>query len=89
LQSLFRELKHRRVFRVAIAYVVVAFAVLQGADVLATAMALPEWALALVACIPVFHYKLLGENDLALDNLRYHELVRRTNLPFATEGRAP
>jgi TolB-like protein/tetratricopeptide (TPR) repeat protein len=56
LRSLFRELKHRRVFRVAIAYVVVAFAVLQGADVLATAMALPEWALALVVFLMIIGF---------------------------------
>lgn len=41
--SLFEELKRRNVFRVAIAYVIVAWLLMQVADTLAPALRLPEW----------------------------------------------
>ena len=49
--SFLSELKRRRVFRVAVAYVVIAFAALQGADVLAPALRLPEWTMTLVVML--------------------------------------
>ncbi len=45
IQSLFRELRRRRVFRVLAVYVVGAFATLQGADILVPALHLPEWTM--------------------------------------------
>lgn len=43
MTSLFTELKRRNVFRVAIAYVVLAWIVLQAGETLAPALHLPEW----------------------------------------------
>jgi adenylate cyclase len=56
VRSLLRELKRRRVFRVVLAYLVVAFGVLQGADVLTEALALPDWALTLVAVLIILGF---------------------------------
>jgi hypothetical protein len=41
--SFFEELKHRNVFRVAIAYVVIVWLLLQVGDTLAPALHLPDW----------------------------------------------
>lgn len=41
--SLFKELRRRKVFRVAVAYIVVAWLVLQVVDVLAPMLELPNW----------------------------------------------
>jgi adenylate cyclase len=46
--ELFNELKRRRVYRVSAAYVIVAFALLQGADIVLPVLGAPEWALRLV-----------------------------------------
>ena len=43
------ELKRRNVLRVGIAYLVLAWLVLQIADVLFPALTLPDWAIRLVA----------------------------------------
>ena len=43
-RSLWAELRHRRVVRVAIAYAAVAFAVLQGADLIFPALGIPDGA---------------------------------------------
>ena len=48
LSRLLEELKRRRVFRVTAAYVVAAFVVLQGADLVFPALLLPEWSLRLL-----------------------------------------
>jgi adenylate cyclase len=47
-QELFDELKRRRVYRVSAAYVIVAFALLQGADIMLPALGAPAWALRLL-----------------------------------------
>jgi adenylate cyclase len=47
LRSFISELKRRRVFRVAAIYVVIGFAALEGVDILAPALRLPEWTLTL------------------------------------------
>ena len=41
--SFFNELKHRNVFKVGIAYTIVAWIIIQIADVLAPQLNLPEW----------------------------------------------
>ncbi len=41
--SFFEELKRRNVFRVAIAYIVIAWLLLQVGDTLAPALHLPDW----------------------------------------------
>jgi TolB-like protein len=49
--SLFEELKRRNVFRVAIAYVLLGWAVLQGADFLLDLAGAPEWVIRALAVI--------------------------------------
>ena len=49
--SLFAELKRRNVFRVAVAYLVFGWFVLQIGDVLFPALHLPEWVITLVAVL--------------------------------------
>ena len=46
--SLFNELKRRNVFRVAVAYVVMSWLLLQVADVLLQAFSVPDWAFRLI-----------------------------------------
>ena len=41
--SIVRELKRRNVFRVAIAYVIIAWLLLQVSDILVPELLLPEW----------------------------------------------
>jgi TolB-like protein len=53
VRGFIEELKRRRVFRVTIAYIIVAFAVLQGADVLAGALSMPDWTMTLVAFLAI------------------------------------
>jgi len=47
--SLFEELKRRNVFRVAIAYILLGWAVLQGADFLLDLVGAPEWVIRVFA----------------------------------------
>lgn len=54
--GLLEELKRRRVFRVTLAYVVAAAAVLQGADALFPALHLPPWTVTLVAILVVLGF---------------------------------
>ena len=49
--SLFDELKRRNVFKVGIAYVVVAWIIIQLADVLAPQLNLPEWTPRMITLI--------------------------------------
>ena len=49
--SLFSELKRRNVFRVAAAYVVISWLLLQVADILTPALHLPEWILSAIALV--------------------------------------
>lgn len=53
IRGFIEELKRRRVFRVTLAYIIVAFAVLQGADVLAGALSMPDWTMTLVAFLAI------------------------------------
>ncbi len=49
MTSLFSELKRRNVFRVVIAYIVLAWLMLQVGETLAPALHLPEWVNSLLA----------------------------------------
>lgn len=49
IRSFSRELRRRRVYRVSAIYAAGAFAVLQGADLLAGALLLPDWSVAALA----------------------------------------
>ncbi len=48
MSSLFQELKRRNVFRVAVAYLVLAWVVLQITDLVAPALHLPDWTMTMV-----------------------------------------
>jgi adenylate cyclase len=81
LRSLLGELKRRRVFRVALAYAVVAFGVLQGADVLTEALALPGWTLTLVAVLVILGFPVAVVLAWAFDVTP--EGVRRAGPPVS------
>lgn len=51
LQRLYAELKRRRYLRVVILYLIVGFAVLEGASNLASALSFPDWIVTLVALL--------------------------------------
>jgi hypothetical protein len=54
--SLFGELKRRNVFKVAAAYVIVAWLVMQVAEVMGPALRLPDWAISFVAFILILGF---------------------------------
>ena len=56
--GIFAELKRRNVFRVALAYVLTAWILLQIADVLFPALNLPEWSVRLVAALLILGFPL-------------------------------
>ena len=56
--SLFKELKRRNVFKVAVAYVIVAWLLLQVSDTLAPALHLPEWFHSGVAFILIIGFPI-------------------------------
>ena len=56
--SLFAELKRRNVFRVALAYAVVAWLLLQVGDTLAPALRLPDWSTSLLAFFLILGFPL-------------------------------
>jgi len=57
--SLFAELKRRHVFRVTLAYVVVAWVILQVADVFLANLSLPEWVFKLILLLLVLGFPLI------------------------------
>ena len=59
IRGLIEELKRRRVFRVALGYTVAAFAVLQGADVLADALELPDRMMKFVAFLAIIGFPVV------------------------------
>jgi TolB-like protein len=56
--SLFEELKRRKVFRVTIAYVIVAWLILQVGDTLAPALHLPDWVNSTLAFFLILGFPL-------------------------------
>ena len=85
----FAELKRRNVFRVAIAYVVVAWILLQISDVLFPALALPEWGIRLVAALLILGFPLAiffaWAFELTPEGLkREHEVVRDQSITHET-----
>ncbi len=56
--SIFRELKRRNVFRIAIAYVIVAWLLLQVGDTLAPALHLPDWVNSTLAFFLILGFPL-------------------------------
>ena len=58
MSGIYSELKRRNVFRVAIGYVLVAWVLLQIADVLFPALRLPDWTVSLVAGLMILGFPL-------------------------------
>ena len=56
--SLFAELKRRNVFKVAAAYIIVGWLVMQAGDTLAPALRLPEWVNSLLAFFLILGFPL-------------------------------
>jgi adenylate cyclase len=52
-RDLFGELRRRRVYRVSAGYVIIAFALLQGADIVLPALGAPDWTLRLVVVLAI------------------------------------
>jgi TolB-like protein len=52
-RDLFDELRRRRVYRVSAGYVLIAFALLQGADIVLPALGAPDWTLRLVVVLAI------------------------------------
>lgn len=59
LSRLFAELKRRHVIRVGVAYIVVAFALLQGADLVLPALLMPEWTFRLLVIVVLFLFPIV------------------------------
>jgi TolB-like protein len=83
LGRLAHELKRRRVYRVAVAYAVVAFVIWQGAEIAFPALHLPEWALTLVVVLTIVAFPIAVVLGWAFDITP--EGVKRTG----PEGPAP
>ena len=89
--SLFAELKRRNVFRVSIAYVVLAWLLLQVGDTLAPALHLPDWinsalAFFLILGFPVAIF-FAWAFELTPDGLRLEKNVDRETSITPTTGR--
>ena len=56
--SLFAELKRRNVFRVVLAYIVIAWLLMQVGDTLAPALRLPDWVTSLLAFFLILGFPL-------------------------------
>ncbi len=79
--SLLSELKHRNVFRVAVAYAVLSWLLLQVADIILPAFSVPDWTSRLLVLVlalgfvPVlmfsWAYELTPEGVLELENFSF------------------
>jgi TolB-like protein/Tfp pilus assembly protein PilF len=58
VSGFFEEAKRRHVVRVGIAYIVVAFAVLEGADLVLPALLVPEWTYRLLVLVALFLFPI-------------------------------
>ena len=98
MQNLMEELKRRDVFRVAIAYLVAGWLILQVADVLAGVLGLPDWTLRLVGFLIILGLPLVllftwiyeitpdgvkKEKDLVRDDMTARLSRGRLNLVIA------
>jgi TolB-like protein len=84
-QHWFAELKRRKVFRVAGAYLVVAWLLLQVADVSFGPMGLPEWTLTLVIALLVLGFPIACILAWAFDSTPAG-IQRTRNLPEEPSG---
>ena len=89
--SFVRELKRRNVFRVGIAYLVVAWLILQLSDVLISLLELPDWigriaVFVLIVGFPVV-VVLAWAFELTPDGVKRDSDVNRGDTVGATPGR--
>jgi TolB-like protein len=87
--ALFAELKRRNVFRVGLAYAVLAWVVIQVTDTVAPVLHLPDWTLALVIWIGIigfpFALVLAWAFELTPEGLkREHEVDRSSSITSVT-----
>ena len=87
--SLFAELKRRNVFRVAIAYLLLAWVIQQVADVFFPALSLPDWTVRLVAGLLILGFPLViffaWAFELTPEGIkREHEVDRATSITQVT-----
>jgi TolB-like protein/Flp pilus assembly protein TadD len=89
--SFFVELNRRNVFRVALAYAVVAWLVMQVADTLAPALLLPDWATRFVAFMLILGFPLAiffaWAFELTPEGIKREKSVRRENSIARHTGR--
>jgi adenylate cyclase len=86
-QELFDELKRRRVYRVSAAYVIVAFALLQGADIMLPALGAPAWAMRVLVVAAIAGLPLAS--TLAWIFEITPRGIRRTSRQDGAEGAPP
>ena len=91
MTSLFSELQRRNVFRVAIAYVVLAWIVLQAGETLAPALHLPEWVNSLLVFFAIlglpFAIFFAWAFELTPEGLKKEKDVDRSQSMTGTTGR--
>jgi len=91
MTSLFTELRRRNVFRVAIAYVVLAWIVLQAGETLAPALHLPEWVNSLLVFFAIlglpFAIFFAWAFELTPEGLKKEKDVDRSQSITGTTGR--
>jgi len=89
--SVFQELRRRNVIRVALAYVLVAWVLLQIADVLFPALGLPEWTIRLVAGLLILGFPLAmffaWAFELTPDGLKRDKDIDRSDATASTSAR--
>ncbi len=89
--SLFAELKRRNVFRVALAYFVLAWIILQVGETMAPALHLPEWVNSLLAFFLILGFPLAmffaWAFELTPDGLKLERNVDREASITPTTGR--
>jgi len=57
-RAILRELRRRKVYQVAVAYVVVAWGLIDAASVIFPQLKLPDWSVTLVAALAIFGFPL-------------------------------
>jgi len=87
--ALFEELKRRNVFKVALAYIIVGWLLLQIAEVLVPALYLPQWFLSAVAFLLILGFPVAiifaWAFELTPEGLkREHEVVREHSISHGT-----
>ncbi|UCC72488.1 MAG: hypothetical protein JSV86_19335, partial [Gemmatimonadota bacterium] len=87
LGSFLVELKRRKVYRVAVAYAVVAFVIWQAAEIAFPSLRLPEWTLTFVVVIALIGFPIALVLAWALEITP--EGVRRTEPAGAELAEAP